>query len=206
MPFSHSSQISTIVGFVEGLSPAPASILDVGTGMGQYGFLLRNSLENVALFEVDGLSARQTPREQWRVKIDGIEGFATYLTPVHHYAYNRLMIGDAMDLLSPTCGTPGGKLSDQSYDLVIAIDILEHFDTATGQAFLQQCQRVARRCVLVSTPKLFVAQDIDANPFENHRSVWSEAQLAAAGFDQVLPNAESWIAAWQRPAPPSAAR
>ena len=183
MPFSHSSQISTIVGFAEALKPT--SVLDVGTGMGQYGFLLRNSLEFLNLFEIDGQHGRQRDRSQWQVTIDGIEGFAGYLTPVHHYAYSRMMVGDALALL------PG--IADGAYELVIAIDILEHFDTAPGLDFLAHCRRIARRAALVSTPKEFHAQEVEANPLENHRSVWTQAQLAEAGYAQVLPNADSWV-------------
>lgn len=197
MPFSQSAQISTILGFVESLGP-PQSILDVGTGMGQYGFLLRTNLENVGLFEIDGKTARQASRDRWKFVIDGIEGFPAYLTPVHEYAYNQMMIGDAMELLSPDIG----RIDKQSYDLVLAVDILEHFDMPTGRCFLGLCQRVARRCVLVSTPKDFVEQDVEANPLENHRSCWTAEQLAASGFNHVLPNAQSWIAAWHRPTPP----
>lgn len=183
MPFSHSSQISSIVGFAEALKPM--SVLDVGTGMGQYGFLLRNSLEFLNLFEIDGQHGRQRDRSQWQVTIDGIEGFAGYLTPVHHYAYSRMMVGDALALL------PG--IADGAYELVIAIDILEHFDTAEGLDFLAHCRRIARRAALVSTPKEFHAQEVEANPLENHRSVWTQAQLAEAGYAQVLPNADSWV-------------
>ena len=49
MPFSHSAQISTIVGYAERLQPA--SVLDVGAGMGQYGVLLRNHLEQAVVLE-----------------------------------------------------------------------------------------------------------------------------------------------------------
>ncbi len=184
MPFSHSSQISTIVGFAETLKPA--SVLDVGTGMGQYGFLLRNSLEFLNLFEIDGHEGRQRDRSQWRVTIDGIEGYAGYLTPVHHYAYSRMIVGDALALLP--------EIADGAYELVIAVDILEHFDTAPGLDFLAHCRRIAKRAALVSTPKEFHAQEVEANPLENHRSVWTQAQLATAGYTQVLPNADSWVA------------
>lgn len=81
MPFSYSNQLSTIIGFAE--QQNPESILDIGIGMGQYGFLLRTNLENVNLFEIDGSNARQRSRVQWKVRIDGIEGFAGYITPVH---------------------------------------------------------------------------------------------------------------------------
>lgn len=62
MPFSYSNQLSTIVGFAE--QQNPESILDIGIGMGQYGFLLRTNLENVNLFEIDGSNARQSSRDQ----------------------------------------------------------------------------------------------------------------------------------------------
>jgi len=184
MPFSHSGQISTIVGCAESLQPL--SVLDVGAGMGQYGFLLRTNLEHVNLFEVKGTEGRQRNKADWRVRIDGIEGFAGYLTPVHDWAYNRVHIGNALDVL-PT-------LAKASYELVLAIDILEHFDRVDGLRFLAECRRVASRAALVSTPKEFHAQDVPANPYEDHRSVWSGAELHAAGYTRVLPDAVSWIA------------
>ena len=72
---------------------------------------------------------------------------------------------------------------------MIAIDILEHFDTAPGLDFLAHCRRIARRAALVSTPKEFHAQEVEANPLENHRSVWSQAQLSALGSTWVYPAA-----------------
>ena len=184
MPFSYSNQLSTIIGFAE--QQNPESILDVGVGMGQYGFLLRTNLENINLFEINGSDARQRSKDQWKITIDGIEGYAGYLTVVHDYSYNNLMIGNALELL-PTLG-------DKTYDLVLAIDILEHFEKEQGIVFLQECQRVSRGYVLVSTPKDFVAQEVPANPLENHRSHWSEKDFRLCGFDSFLPNALSLIA------------
>lgn len=184
MPFSHSSQISTIVRFGEDLQPR--SILDVGTGMGQYGFLLRTNLENVELFDVAGTQATQRDRQRWRIVIDGIEGFKEYLTPVHAYAYNKVLIGDALETLA--------GIADQSYELVLAIDILEHFETADGRRLLRECARVSSRAALISTPKTFMEQQVEANPLENHRSLWSREDLLAEGYVKVLDNQDSWIA------------
>lgn len=194
MPFSHSSQLSTIIGFAE--QQNPQSILDVGVGMGQYGFLLRTDLEKVNLFEINGSDAHQRSKDQWKITIDGIEGYAGYLTAVHDYSYNNLMIGNALELL-PT-------LNDKTYDLVLAVDILEHFEKEQGIAFLQECRRVSRGSVLVSTPKDFIAQEVLANPLENHRSHWSEKDLRLCGFDFFLPNAFSLIAIAQYNVDPTA--
>lgn len=184
MPFSYSNQLSTIVGFAE--QQNPESILDIGIGMGQYGFLLRTNLENVNLFEIDGSNACQRSKEQWKVRIDGIEGYAGYITAVHEYSYTNLLIGEALELLS--------TLEDKMYDLVLAIDILEHFDKEQGIVFLRECQRVCKDSVLVSTPKEFVAQEVAANPLENHRSHWTEEDFRFCGFDYFLPNPLSLIA------------
>lgn len=183
LPFSQSSQLSTIIGFAEALQPR--SVLDVGTGMGQYGFLLRTNLEHIHLFEIEGQQGKQRPRAGWQITIDGIEGFAGYRTPVHDYAYNRMIYEDALVALP--------KLPTGAYELVMAVDILEHFDKEDGLLFLAECQRVASRACLVSTPKDFIEQHVDANPLEDHRSVWSEADLAQAGFGRVLANAQSWV-------------
>jgi ubiquinone/menaquinone biosynthesis C-methylase UbiE len=183
MPFSQSSQLSTIVQWVERMKPV--SILDVGTGMGQYGILLRNNLENEHLFIVTPQSATQRPRDEWNIRIDGIEGFPGYLTPCHDWAYNRMMIGNALEIL------PG--IATASYDVVLAIDVLEHFTPDDGQIFLAELRRIAKQGLLVSTPKDFHAQDIPANTYENHRSVWTREQLAASGLTLVLENEESWV-------------
>lgn len=119
-------------------------------------------------------------------RIDGIEGCAGYITPVHHYAYHKLMIGDAMAVLA--------DLTDNSYELLLAIDILEYLSKPDGAVFPGQLKRIASKAVLVSTPKEFIPQEVEANPYENHRSQWSREELAALGYSEVLENALSWIA------------
>jgi 2-polyprenyl-3-methyl-5-hydroxy-6-metoxy-1,4-benzoquinol methylase len=182
MPFSQSSQLSSIVGLIE--TCQPKTILDVGVGFGQYGFLTRTNLEHFHLFEVTGAVARKRERSEWTIVIDGIEAFKDYITPVHEYAYNTIYNGDAMQVLPTLTGR---------YDMVLAIDILEHFDKEDGKHFIELLKSVCTGVVLVSTPKEFVEQQIDANPYENHRSCWSLAELQACGFTTVLENADSWI-------------
>jgi hypothetical protein len=183
MPFSQSEQISAIVGYAQALQPM--SVLDVGTGMGTYGFLLRTHLEHLNLFEVDGATGKLRDRKGWRRRIDGIEGFPAYITPVHEYAYDRLLLTDALSALA--------TIEAQTYDLVLAIDIVEHFEKDDGRRLLAECRRVSHMACLVSTPKEFIPQQIEANPLENHRSHWSLADLEDCGFDGVVPDSISWI-------------
>jgi hypothetical protein len=190
MPFSHSTQISTILNYVEHLNPI--SVLDVGFGMAQYGFLLRLALEGANLFQVDATTGhgRHSYKSEWRVRIDGIDGCGGYVTPVHEYCYNNLIIGDALAIL-PT-------LVDDSYQLVLAIDILEHLSKSDGLVFLAQLKRVASQAALISTPKVFIPQTVAANPYEDHRSLWTQTELAAQQFQHELTNDTSWIAIYQQ--------
>jgi hypothetical protein len=188
MPFSQSEQISAIVGYAQGLQPM--SVLDVGTGMGVYGFLLRMHLEHVNLFEIEGTTGKLRDRSGWRRRIDGIEGFPAYITPVHAYVYDKLLLTDALSALA--------TIEPQTYDLVLAIDIVEHFEKDVGRRFLAECRRVSRNACLVSTPKEFIPQQVQANPLEDHRSHWSLAELEDGGFTTVIPDSISWIVAAAR--------
>ena len=184
MPFSQSTQISAIMQFLE--HTRPHSILDVGMGMGQYGFLSRINLENENLFEVNGKKGRLREKYEWKLRIDGIEGCGAYITPVHEFVYNAIVVGNALEILPAT-------LNDH-YDIVLAIDILEHFDKKEGLVFLKHLKRITKSHVLISTPKEFCPQIVEANPYENHRSLWSKEELIEQGFDTILENPISWIA------------
>jgi len=184
MPFSQSTQISTIMQFLE--QAHPHSILDVGMGMGQYGFLSRVNLENENLFEINGKKGRLKEKHEWTLRIDGIEGCGSYITPVHEFAYNAIVVGDALEILPAT-------LNDH-YDIVLAIDILEHFDKKDGLVFLKHLKRITKSHALVSTPK---ALD-EPNSCENQHSLWSKEELIEQGFDTILENPTNWIAIYKR--------
>ncbi len=182
MPFSLSSQLSEIVGFAESIQPK--SILDVGVGMGQYGFLLRTNIEHFNLYEVVGEKARRRDKSEWNIHIDGIEAYPGYITPVHEYAYNNIYFGDALEVMPKM---------DRQYNLVLAIDILEHFEKRDGLRFIDLLKRSSDGKVLISTPKDFIEQHVEANPYENHRSHWTKGELEQAGCSNFLLNKESWI-------------
>ncbi len=185
MPFSLSSQLSCIMGYIEGKQPK--SLLDVGVGMGQYGFLSRTNLEHFNLYEVTGSSARRKSKEEWNIIIDGIEAYPAYITPVHDYAYNKIFESDALAVLPRI---------EKKYDMVLAIDILEHFVKADGLQFIKLLKAVSQGQVIVSTPKDFIEQHVEANPYENHRSHWSQEELKTEGFEAFLDNPDNWVAIW----------
>jgi hypothetical protein len=68
----------------------PGSVLDIGSGFGKYGLLCREYLE---LWD-----GRQKYQEFLR-RIDGVEVFGKYITPVHRFVYNNIYSEDITTLV-----------------------------------------------------------------------------------------------------------
>lgn len=162
MPSSRPNAIPTTVHVVRQLDPA--SILDVGVGFGKWGLLFREYTD-IRASEADSHRYR---KEAWKVRIDGIEGFPRYLTPVHEYVYDRVHIGLVQDLVDGL----------EDYDVVHVGDMIEHLPKAQGLQILEKLLQRSRKALIVSTPKYDTHQaDSVANDLERHRSVWTKADF-----------------------------
>ena len=76
----HISKIMDLVTIVD-----PRSVLDVGTGFGKYGILCREYLE---------LWDGRQKYSDFKRRIDGVEAFSPYITPLHNYVYDNLYVED----------------------------------------------------------------------------------------------------------------
>ncbi|MBN2099221.1 MAG: methyltransferase domain-containing protein [Dehalococcoidia bacterium] len=71
----------------------------------------------------------------------------------------------------------------QSFDAVIAVEVLEHLTKEQGIDFLHRMQEWATKKVVVTTPNGYVPQDTyDHNPLQEHRSGWDVDTLRSLGF------------------------
>jgi hypothetical protein len=159
MPTSHFYQINQILELI--VLTEPKSILDVGVGFGKYGFLAREYLE---------LWDNRQQYKDWQHRIDGVEAFEHYATPLYEYIYDQLHFGDATEVVP--------RLT-QHYDLLLLIDVLEHMDEAAGKEFLAACRKRARN-IIISTPKDIGEQgEVFGNIYETHRFQWQRHHLGA---------------------------
>lgn len=168
MPVSPYSPISQIVELMVLLKPK--SILDVGAGFGKYGMLAREYLDVWQNQESD------RPYE-WKTRIDAIEIFPDYITPAHGFFYDNVYVGDARDSFP----------KETSYDLVLLIDVFEHFTYEDGMELLKKMRNVAKH-VIISTPRDIGHQgSIYHNEHETHRCQWEEKHFpdAAVLYDMV---------------------
>jgi len=167
MPSSSYLQINEIMQLI--IKTNPKKLLDIGVGFGKYGFLSREYLE---LWDSEGDYCT------WERKIDGIEVFKEYITPAHNFIYDEIFIGNAIDIL-PTL--------EQKYDLILLIDILEHFDYDDGLIILKECVKRGSN-IIISVPYNMLQQgDIYGNIYETHRFQWKRQHFNKFTHNYILP-------------------
>lgn len=77
------------------------------------------------------------------------------------------------------------QLAASSFDLVVALDVIEHLSRVDGYRLLYQMERVARGSVLVYTPNGFVWQPPSTNNQLNaHVSGWTISDFRSFGFSR----------------------
>lgn len=131
----------------------PSSIMDVGCGFGKYGFLARENLE---------VRHERYDREDWKVRIDCLEIFPRYITEMHKYIYDNIIMVDIR------------KYDVKGYDLVILGDIIEHLNKEDAVALIDRLYENNLN-ILISTPDGFMEQgEFLGNPHEEHLSGWDE--------------------------------
>ncbi len=160
MPSSQYYHISKIMEMI--ISLDPKSVLDIGSGFGKYGVLCREYLE---LWD-----GRQ--KYEFNRRIDCVEVFQEYISPLHKYVYNTIYNENILDI---------AKKLDIRYESVLLIDVLEHFEKGEGKNLLETLIE-KNEIIIVSTPKKPSPQkDAFGNVHETHRSSWSKYELMELG-------------------------
>jgi len=138
------------------------SVLDVGCGLGRWGFLIETNYWEAKL---------DRPPE-----VDGVDGFAPNVErcralPCYRRVWEQLLPGDL-----------GGR-----WDTVLAVEIVEHLAPSDVASFLDSVEAAATRRVIVSTPNAHYLRDahdtlVGFNPLEAHLSEVPRSLLADRGY------------------------
>jgi len=154
MPSSYHAFINEVLDLY--LEKNNKTVLDIGIGFGKWGHLFREY--------GDVFQGRLTPRE-WVTEIHGVEIFEKYITQLHRYVYDVIMVGSIAKI--------AGALPD--YDFVFAGDVIEHMEKDVALYVLEQLKRKCRRVVISIPLGLEWNQgEVFGNEAERHLSVWNE--------------------------------
>lgn len=138
----------------------PMSVLDIGIGFGKFGFLAREYTD----VRLGRYFNRQT-------RIDGIEIFEKYVTPLQQQIYDNIYIGNAIEIL-PTL---------DNYDMIICSDMLEHVNEKDGVFLLDAIAKKSRFSMIVTPIHVMEQEALYNNEYEKHISAWSMEILSNWG-------------------------
>lgn len=126
---SFHGMISALMDIVIDLSPR--SILDIGAGLGKYGFLCREYFD---------LAQGRREKRQWKTNIEGMDIDSNTNNPVHGYAYNKFHYADAIKTVP--------ELKKQ-YDLSLMIDLLGYIPKEQGMQLIKDTLSICKMLMIV---------------------------------------------------------
>ena len=158
MPCSMPYNTSTISEIIWRTSPK--SIIDIGSGGGKYGVIFREL--------TDWMRGRYY-KNQWKIKIDCVEIFEKYITPIHQYIYDKITIGDIREI------------EIEKYDLIFMGDVLEHIKRNEAINLFKKIHKSNSGMILISTPdgktQLAEKRNPHGNDNESHVYMWNKEEL-----------------------------
>jgi hypothetical protein len=69
-----------------------------------------------------------------------------------------------------------------NYDLVLIIDVIEHMSIIEGQKLVNEILSQGAS-IIISTPKIWEAQEDEKNPYEKHVSLWDWTMFPEPALD-----------------------
>lgn len=91
------------------------------------------------------------------------------------HTHTDFILGDVMQDLS--------SIKSKSYDVVMALDLIEHLEKEKGYWLIEQMERIAKKKVIIFTPNGFVPQQpYDNNPWQEHKSGWDWKEMQKMDF------------------------
>jgi len=104
----------------------------------------------------------------------GVEAFRPYLeASMKKKTHNEYIEGKIEE----------AEFSENSFDAVIMIEVLEHLPKETGLEMIKKAEKWAKKKIIITTPNGFVSQrQLDGNLLQKHLSGWEIEEMEKNGF------------------------
>ena len=135
------------------LDKKASSLLDVGCGRGTPARFLRAKRHLLTI---------------------GVDIYMPYINEAKSkFSHDEYVRGDVRSL----------PFRPKSFDVVLAMEVLEHLDKEEGAALLKSMEGIARHQVIITSPVGVHAQEtLDGNPHQKHKHIWQPGELVQLGY------------------------
>lgn len=177
MPTSYPENISTITCTIQALNGR--SFLDVGPGYGKFGFLIRERVDNFeGNIRLDAVEVFKGYNEKASRASKHPAAHDLYACIYDNYAYGEFVKLAQFWLQEEQTGTrpEGWPQRVDAYDVVLMIDVLEHWTDVQASHALALALELGRT-VLISTPVGYPQGPSEGNDREAHLSDWPHEKL-----------------------------
>lgn len=113
-------------------------------------------------------------KRHWNFYAVGVDIFEPWLKQCQElHIYHGLVLADVTRL----------PFKARSFDIVLAMEVLEHLEGEAGRELLKAIEKIARRQVIISTPVGRYQQGtLGGNPHQAHKSIWHPAELKCLNY------------------------
>lgn len=105
---------------------------------------------------------------------EGVEAFQPYYEEAQrHNTHSKIVHGNFFDC----------NYADNSFEAVVLTEVIEHCDEDQAMKLIAQCERIASKKVIITTPNGLVPQSaIDGNELQEHLSGWLPSFFIDRGY------------------------
>ena len=114
------------------------SVLEIGPGaFCKFGLLMREY--------ICGWGNHKFKKEDWTFRMDCIEAYRPYVSELHHFLYDKVIIDDVLNVNFDEL---------PSYEAIVIIDVIEHFEKDVAVELLKKLDKKCDKVMFLSTPSV----------------------------------------------------
>ena len=108
----------------------------------------------------------------------GLDIFTPYIQQAKaQNSYDDYILAEASSL----------PFKDNAFDVIVSLQLIEHMDKEQALAAVKEMERVAKKKVIISTPRgTYPQEEFNNNPYQAHKWAWDEKQLKELDYQVTL--------------------